>query len=366
MTRPIFSMLALGILSACGAKHAATFDIGEATAEGDASALSGEAQALWEERGDTAQLQAALDKYEEVLAVDPGNREALLHLARGYYFLGDAHLSDDEEKKTAWDKSIGYGKKCMGLNEAFRAANESGEADEETAAANLTSEDTECTYWTASALGKWVGLHSLGVKLKNIPTVKAWISRVEELDSATISQQPIVTGAPTGRLSPLCRRDLDKSRTYFDKAIEAEPMFFGNRVLVASFWAEKTQDIAESDKQIAFVLSHCPNTLDGVVPEQEAEQRKAQDLLDRRAELFIDASNVEAPTITAPDCTPAVEEVVEETPADESQEGAENEGEDVQEAAGEGEGSQRLLTQTTPKASPNNLELISMVTGRNP
>ena len=33
MTRPIFSILALGILSACGAKHAATFDIGEATAE---------------------------------------------------------------------------------------------------------------------------------------------------------------------------------------------------------------------------------------------------------------------------------------------------------------------------------------------
>jgi tetratricopeptide (TPR) repeat protein len=334
-------MLALGILSACGAKHAATFDIGEATAEGDASALSGEAQALWEERGDTAQLQAALDKYEEVLAVDPGNREALLHLARGYYFLGDAHLSDDEEKKTAWDKSIGYGKKCMGLNEAFRAANESGEADEETAAANLTSEDTECTYWTASALGKWVGLHSLGVKLKNIPTVKAWISRVEELDSSYyFTATDRYWGAYWAAIPSFAGRDLDKSRTYFDKAIEAEPMFFGNRVLVASFWAEKTQDIAEFDKQIAFVLSHCPNTLDGVVPEQEAEQRKAQDLLDRRAELFIDASNVEAPTITAPDCTPAVEEVVEEAPADESQEGAENEGEDVQEAAAEGEGSQ--------------------------
>ena len=348
MTRPIFPLLTLGILSACGAKHAATFDIGEATAEGDAIAIMTEAQSLWNMRGDTAHLKAALDNYERVLAVDPGNREALLHLARGYYFLGDAHLSDDEAKKTAWDKSISYGKKCMGLNEAFRSANDAGEVDEATAAANLTDGDTQCTYWSASALGKWVGLHSLGVKLKNIPTVKAWISRVEELDSSYyFTATDRYWGAYWAAIPSFAGRDLDKSRSYFDKAIEAEPMFFGNRVLLASFWAEKEQDIAEFDKQIAFVLSNCPNTLEGVVPEQEAEQRKAQDLLDRRAELFIDASNVEAPAITAPDCTPAVEEA-EETPADEG-ESTEAEAEGAEEAAAEGEGSQEAPAAETPE-----------------
>ena len=61
MTRPLFSLITLGLLSACGAKHAATFDIGEATAEGDASSVASEAGALWEQRGDATQLQAARD-----------------------------------------------------------------------------------------------------------------------------------------------------------------------------------------------------------------------------------------------------------------------------------------------------------------
>ena len=318
MTRPIFSLLSIAMLTACGAKHTGTFDVGEATAEGDASEATAGADSLWAERSDEAQLRASLDAYKAVLAIDPANSHALEHLARGYYFLGDGHLSEDADKQAAWDQAIIYGKQCMGLNAEFKAATEAGEVDEATAAQTLGADDVRCTYWTATALGKWAGLQSLGVKLKNIPSVKAWIARVEELDSTYYyAATDRYWGAYFAAIPSFAGRDLDLSRTYLDKAIEAEPMHFGNRVLLASYWAEKTQDVATFDEQIAYVLNNCNNTLEDIIPEQEAEQRKAQGLLDRRDELFIDAGTVAAPEVVAPDCS-----APEEEPAPAAEEGA--------------------------------------------
>jgi tetratricopeptide (TPR) repeat protein len=337
MTRPLIAFLSLGFLAACGAKHAGTFEVGEATAEGDTSAATETADALWQERGAIDSLKAALTQYEEVLSMDPGNRHALERLARGYYFLGDGHLDNNDEKQAAWDTAINYGKQCLGLNADFRANLEKGDVDEVTAAEALTKADVPCTYWTASALGKWVGLQSLGVKLKNIPTVKAWIGRVEVLDSTYYyAATDRYWGAYWAAIPSFAGRDLDKSQAYFNKAIEAVPEHFGNRVLVASYWAEKTQDVSVFDENIQYVLSNCPNTMDGLTPEQEAEQRKAQSLLDRRDELFIDAGTVAAPEIQAPDCTPAAEELpAEEAAAPEALEGgaAESTGEEAADTA---------------------------------
>jgi len=354
MTRPILSILALSLISACGAKHAGTFELAEATAEGDATSAVAEANTLWEQRSSADSLKAALAKYEEVLTIEPGNRDALEHLVRGYYFLGDGHLDSNDEKQAAWDTAINYGKQCMGLNAEFRANLEKGDVDEVTAAAALTKDDVPCTYWTASALGKWVGLQSLGVKLKNIPTVKAWISRVEVLDSAYFyAATDRYWGAYWSAIPSFAGRDLDKSRSYFDKAIEAEPQHFGNRVLLASYWAEKMQDVAVFDENIVYVLSNCPNTLDGLNPEQEAEQRKAQDLLNRRDELFIDAGTVAAPEISTPDCSPAVEEA----PAEEEESATDAEPAEGEEATEGTEGSDESATEeATEEATPESAE----------
>ena len=344
MTRPLLCTLALGLISACGAKHSGTFEINEATAEGDSNATTAEADALWENRGTGDSLKAALTQYESVLAIDPGNRHALERLVRGYYFLGDGHLADNEEKKAAWNTAVNYGKQCMGLNADFRANLEKGDVDEVTAAKALTEADVPCTYWTAAALGKWMGLQSLGVKLKNIPTVKAWIGQVEVLDSTYYyAATDRYWGAYFSALPSFAGRDFEKSQVYFGKAIEAEPAHFGNRVLLAEYWAAKTQNISVFDENISYVLNNCPNTLDGLTPEQEAEQRKAQSLLDLRDELFIDAGTVAAPAITAPDCTPVAEEpAVEE---------ATEEGTDA-EATDAATGSEAPAEEATPAEAP--------------
>ena len=310
MTRIVPLVSVLVLLTACGGSHKGTYEVaaaGEtAVNTGDVSAADG----LWEQRGDAAQLQAALDAYEAVATADPTNRHALERLVRGYYFLGDGHNTEMTDKLGAWDTAIGWGKKCMALNADFVAHLDKGE-DEATAAVAFGGADVPCLYWTASALGKWSKASGMGATLKNVPTAKAWIARVQELDNSYFyTATDRYWGAYYAAIPSFAGQDLEKSRGHLDTAVEANPDHFGNRLILASYWAVKTQDASVFDEQVAYVLSNCPNTIEGLVPEQEAEQRKAQKLLETRNELFLDAGD--APSVNPPDCSAQAEETVEE------------------------------------------------------
>ena len=333
------------LLTACGgAKHAATYDLAAASATGDISSTMELADAAWDNRGDTASLINALELYEETLSTDPGNRHALERLTRGYFFLGDGHYVEMEQKLEAWNSSVTFGKQCMGLNSEFRALIESGEHDDGTAAIAFTEVDVPCVYWTATSLGKWAKAQGLSVTLANIPTVKEWIGRLDTLAPEYFYQATSrYWGAYYAAIPSFAGRDLERSRSEFDVAIEAFPEYFGSHVALAEYWATKAQDIAVFDEQISHVLSQCPNTVEGIEAEQEAEQRKATRLLAQRSELFVNSDSVAAPDIEEVDCSPApVEEAppAEEPPTDE---GADNENATETEAADDSSAVEELL-----------------------
>lgn len=278
---------------ACGSKHKATYDAVPA-AVGVVGVVGGDpvmdmdkAQILWDLRADAAKLQEALDVYAGIVEKNPGHTGALLRLARGYYFLGDAHKTELDDKLADWDKAITYGKQCMGANDTFASLIEKGEGEDEAARA-LTKDDVPCTYWTAAALGKWAKAQGLGTTLKNIPIAKAWMSRINELDEDYFfGGAARYWGAYYAAIPSFAGQDLALSRQNFDKAIAAHPNHFGNRVLLADYWATRTQDIATFDTQLKFVLSQPVDIIPELIPEQEAEVRKARELMAKRDELFI-------------------------------------------------------------------------------
>lgn len=272
------------------AKQAGTYEIAAPAAAAPAenkAAVKAEAEALWAERGDKAKLQAALQKYEQAYAMDPMDRDTAMHLVRGWYFLGDGHETEKDPKLAAWATSVDWGKKCLAINGEFKALLDKGDEDEASAARALTKDDVPCIYWTSSALGKWAKLTGLTTTLKHLPTVKAYMSRVGELDATFYYNGPErYWGAYYAAIPSFAGQDLVKSREYFDKAIAAHPDFLGTHVLLAAEWAVKKQDKATFEKELNWVVAAPADALPEVKPEMEAEQRKAKDLLTKTADLF--------------------------------------------------------------------------------
>lgn len=281
-----FHHLALvALLAACG-KHPGTYETVTAGEASAADPILEEADALWAERVDADKLKAALDKYAEALAVDPASRHALQRLNRGWYFYGDAMTQDEDEQIARWGTAIEYGTTCLALNEDFAAAIAAGDKEKE-AVAHATKADVPCLYWTASALGKWGKAQSLSKTLKHLPTVKAYISKVEELEPEFWHFGPArYWGAYYSALPSFAGQDFDKSAEYFATSIEGAPYYLGTLVLRAEYLAVPTSDIETFDTDLAAVLAADPSEHPDIAPENTMEQAKARALIEERSELF--------------------------------------------------------------------------------
>ena len=273
------------------AKPAGTYQVQTAPTEAVASetvgSLKAEAEAAWANRGDKAQLQVALAKYEGLYATNPTDRDVSMHLLRGWYFLGDGHETDKEAKLAAWGVAIEWGKKCLAINSEFTNLLGKGDETEATAARAFQTSDVPCLYWMSSSLGKWAKLSGIGTTLKYLPTVKAYMTRVGELEPTFYYSGPDrYWGAYFSAIPSFAGQDLGKSREYFDKALATYPDFLGTHVLLAGEWAVKKQDKATFEKELNWVLAQPTDRLPEVKPEMEAEQRKATALLSQQGDLF--------------------------------------------------------------------------------
>ncbi|MCB9678886.1 MAG: hypothetical protein H6737_27540 [Alphaproteobacteria bacterium] len=281
-------VVAFTVLAACGGKHPGSYETAKAGSDAASNPLVTEADALWEERVDVAKLEMALKKYEEAHTADPANRHALVRLTRGWYFYGDGHASDNDTKVERWGKAIEWGAKCLALNEEFANRVNSGEKEKD-AVTVATKDDVPCLYWTASALGKWGKAQGLAKTLKHLPTVKAYMSKTEELDPQYYHYGPArYWGAYYAALPSFAGQDLDKSKQYFDAAIEGAPYYLPTQALRAEFWAIPAQDPKQFKADLEAVIAADANAKPeaSVTPENTLEQKKAKDLLEKMSEFF--------------------------------------------------------------------------------
>ncbi|MCB9663359.1 MAG: hypothetical protein H6732_04545 [Alphaproteobacteria bacterium] len=264
-----------------GAYQTAAADAAKAT--DDVGATLASADALWEERIDPDKLREGLDLYAKVVAADPLNRKALERLTRGWYFLGDSHLTDKQEKIDTWATAITWGKQCLALNDDFRARVQTEK--EKDAVTSLQLAEVPCLYWTASALGKWGKIQGVAKVLGQLPTVKAYITRAEELDPTFFHYGPARYWGAYFSASSFTW-DEEKSTQYFEASIEGAPYYLPTRGLRAEQLAVKTKDFATFKADIDFILGFDVSENAELVPENTLEKTKAQALWDKRAELF--------------------------------------------------------------------------------
>ena len=280
------------LLTACGKKPGSYETLAE---EGGKAATNmnksddarlAQADELWQQRADQAKLEEAIKVYEGLATAMPQSRLAHERAARGWYFLADGFTEDKDVQIERYLKAIEWGKRCMAINEQFATQIQDG-AKEADAAAVLTKADVPCTYWTASALGKWAKASGIAKSLRHIGTVKAYIGKVEELEPTYYHHGPYrYWGAYYSVLPSFAGRDLEKSAEYFEKTMAGSPGYLGSYVLRAENLAVANQDVKQFDADLKTVLEFDLDTVPELKPENSREVLKAKKLMTEREEKF--------------------------------------------------------------------------------
>ncbi len=283
-------ILSIMAIYGCAAKRQAGWQIEIEKRAGNVQALLEKADALWEQRGEQAKLEEAIRAYEDVISVDPENLEVLTKLSRAYYLLADGYLEggDVEKQLETYNKGAQYGERAMALDPEFKKRVESGVKVED-AISVLDSKYIGAIYWSASNLGKWAKKKGFLTLLKYKDKARKMVQRVLEMDEKYFYGAPHRYFGAYYALAPsFAGGDLKKSEEHFKKSLEIEPNYIGTWVLKADTLDVKLQDKELYRKDLEKALSIPAESLPEIIPEQNAEKRKARLFLDEIDSRFIE------------------------------------------------------------------------------
>jgi hypothetical protein len=155
----------------------------------------------------------------------------------------------------------------------------SGELIEE-AITVLNASAVPALYWRSSNLGRWAILDSFATLLSHKDEIRAVMEFC--LDEAPLYwyQAPDrYFGVFYAKAPGFAGGDMRKSAAHFNISIDAQPNYFGTRILMAEEWAIKEDNRPLFEELVNYVLNGDPNSLPDIVPENLCEQRKAKKLM---------------------------------------------------------------------------------------
>ena len=282
-------------LAGCGAGRKAQWE-GPKPTSGSAAGESPDAlvqkgDEAWANRGDKAQLEAAIDAWEKAAAMKPEDWTIHNRLARGYFFLADAHLrtqgEDSEAYLSTFEKGTAAGERALAaLSPEFKEKVVAKTPVEE-AVKEIPKEGIEPLYWYASNLGKWAKAKGLPAQLGNKDKIKAAMDHVMKLDDTFFHAAPHRYFGAFYAVAPgFAGGDMAKSEKEFEKAIEMAPNYVGTKVLYAETWAKKKKDRELFDKLLDEVIATPDDVIPELVPETKNEKAKAAELKAQADKLF--------------------------------------------------------------------------------
>ena len=254
----------------------------------DASTLIAQGDEKWAQRTDPANIRAALAAWEKAAETDASNAELLVRLTRGYYFLADGFLrNDDKEYLKVMDQGVKWGERAMLASSSEFEAKMRGGTKYPEAVKVMPKEGVPAMYWYASALGKWAKKKGFAVLLGQKDNVKATMDRALELDPEFFYGGPHRYFGAYYAIAPnFAGGDLEKSQVHFKKSLEIEPNYIGTKVLWAENLAVKQQDEETFDRLLAEVLAAPDDAIPDLIPEILVEKQRAKELMASKNDLF--------------------------------------------------------------------------------
>ena len=261
------------------------------TARAKVTDLLAQANAAWDQRTDPAQAKAAIDALQAATAIDPSNAEAFSNLSHAIYFYADCHLRFDEDKpdlyKNTHEEGIKAAEKALSAMSPEFAKQMASGALIEDAVEVLDARAVPALYWRSSNLGRWATLDSFATLLSYKDETRAIMEFCLDAKPTYWYQAPDrYFGVFYARTPGFAGGDMKKSAAHFNVAIDAQPNYFGTRILMAEEWAIKEDNRALFEELINYVLEGDVNAIPYIKPENECEQRKARKLMDNIDEYF--------------------------------------------------------------------------------
>lgn len=241
--------------------------------------ISPEAMEHWKKRDNKESLTKAV----QIIETLPRDLENLTYLTRGYFLLGEMYTKSDEDKLNLFEKAKKFGDEGMSLNEEFKKLKDK---DITKAIDALTMKEIDILYWAAASLGKWAKANGVMSSLKYKGQILAMIGKVERLNPDYFYGAVDRYMGGFYAIAPgIAGGDMDKSKKHFKKAMSKAPENLGTKVFYAEVYLTKEEEEKEFVQVLNEVLS-APNGPEEIAPENIMEKRKAQDLLNRKKDLF--------------------------------------------------------------------------------
>lgn len=296
-TSKIMSNLIIGLvtglvigmmITGCAGRQSA-YVLPEVSEKGDASqveSLMKEGDAHYELREDTKSLEAAIQSWEKAVEIDPQNQTALIKLSIACYWMGNGHLKEKEAKISYFHKGAQYGERAMALNPEFKELMKQDKKDYECLDV-LGKKEIPAVYWSYCNLGRWSVNQGFVTILKNKKKLKTFIDWVvktdEEFQFAGGHRSVAVYYA---KAPSFAGGDLEKSKYHFNRSLEIAPNYFTTKLLMAEFYAYKTQDREMFVLLLNEVINADPAVAPNDIPEQKISQEKARILLEKADDMF--------------------------------------------------------------------------------
>jgi tetratricopeptide (TPR) repeat protein len=309
-TGRLLSGLFIGLLAValvgCATKRQSAFednDVAEGQVKGDFLRTLDQAQTHWEKRKDRAELESAIELWEEAVKMDAPSlsaeertdkrAEAFENLARAYYFLGDSHVrlqGDDEEANEdemmdVFEKGVTAAEQAIKLRDPkFAEKMARGEKWQD----HVRKADPAAIpglYWYGTNLGKWALLEGIATILARKDDIK------ETMDFICEKREDYFHGACHRYFGVYWTKvpfskDAAKAKKHFDKTMEMSPNYLATKVLMAENYAVLAEDREMYDRLIEEVLETPADSLEGLAPENHFEKEKARRLKATADERF--------------------------------------------------------------------------------
>ena len=235
---------------------------------GDTKALLGKAKKLENEADSKEKLKLLIAALEDVLKVDPRNRQALIDVGNYYYLMGYAYGDNKDEKLEYYKKSIKYNERAMYGDPDFKALVDKGEGVWE-ACRVLKKDNMKAIYFWYMAVGNWwaecLGPFGKLVNFYWIERGKTTLENMTNIEPQWGNGRINFAWACLYAISPGCLGgDMKKADEYFSKAFALGPHMTVFYVSRARYYQVKLKDREAFSADLHHALAIDPRRADSL------------------------------------------------------------------------------------------------------